>query len=103
MTVAVSPPTTAPGRAVPLIDVRATAVRPAADDTNLCVLARLHEAGLTLDSSCQEGICDVCETKVISGSPDHRDSVLSDHEHTANCSMMICYSGCKTDRLVLDL
>jgi tetrachlorobenzoquinone reductase len=67
------------------------------------ILETLREAGLTLDSSCQEGICGVCETKVISGLPDHRDSVLSDHEHAANTSMMICCSGCKTERLVLDL
>ncbi|MBX9846318.1 MAG: PDR/VanB family oxidoreductase [Xanthobacteraceae bacterium] len=67
------------------------------------ILETLREAGLTLDSSCQEGICGVCETKVISGVPDHRDSVLSDHEHAANKTMMICCSGCKTERLVLDL
>jgi len=67
------------------------------------ILETLREAGLTLDSSCQEGICGVCETKVISGIPDHRDSVLSDHEHAANKSMMICCSGCKSERLVLDL
>jgi tetrachlorobenzoquinone reductase len=67
------------------------------------ILETLREAGLTLDSSCQEGICGVCETKVISGIPDHRDSVLSDLEHAANKSMMICCSGCKGDRLVLDL
>jgi ferredoxin-NADP reductase len=67
------------------------------------ILETLREAGLTLDSSCQEGICGVCETKVISGVPDHRDSVLSDHEHAANRSMMICCSGCSSERLVLDL
>lgn len=67
------------------------------------ILETLREAGLTLDSSCQEGICGVCETKVISGIPDHRDAVLSDHEHAANRSMMICCSGCKGERLVLDL
>ena len=67
------------------------------------ILETLREAGLTLDSSCQEGICGVCETKVISGIPDHRDAVLSDREHAANKSMMICCSGCKGDRLVLDL
>jgi ferredoxin-NADP reductase len=67
------------------------------------ILETLREAGLTLDSSCQEGICGVCETKVISGIPDHRDAVLSEHEHAANDSMMICCSGCKGDRLVLDL
>jgi tetrachlorobenzoquinone reductase len=67
------------------------------------ILETLREAGLALDSSCEQGICGVCETRVISGIPDHRDSVLSDHEHASNKTMMICCSGCKSDRLVLDL
>jgi tetrachlorobenzoquinone reductase len=67
------------------------------------ILETLREAGLSLDSSCEEGICGVCETTVISGIPDHRDAVLSDHEHATNRSMMICCSGCKSERLVLDL
>jgi len=67
------------------------------------ILETLREAGLSLDSSCEEGICGVCETAVISGIPDHRDAVLSDHEHAANRSMMICCSGCKSERLVSDL
>jgi tetrachlorobenzoquinone reductase len=67
------------------------------------ILETLRDAGLTHDSSCEEGICGVCETAVISGIPDHRDAVLSDQEHAANKSMMICCSGCKSDLLVLDL
>ncbi|AMN42863.1 PDR/VanB family oxidoreductase [Rhodoplanes sp. Z2-YC6860] len=67
------------------------------------ILEALREAGLELDSSCQEGICGVCETKVIAGIPDHRDAVLSDGEHAANKTMMICCSGSKSERLVLDL
>jgi tetrachlorobenzoquinone reductase len=67
------------------------------------ILETLREAGLALDSSCEEGICGVCETPVISGVPDHRDAVLSDHEHASNKTMMICCSGCKSDRLILDL
>jgi ferredoxin-NADP reductase len=69
----------------------------------MSILEALREAGLTLDSSCQEGICGVCETRVISGIPDHRDAVLSEHEHASNKSMMICCSGSKSERLVLDL
>lgn len=67
------------------------------------ILERLRAEGLSLDSSCEEGICGVCETRVISGIPDHRDAILSDHERAANKSMMICCSGSKSERLVLDL
>jgi len=40
------------------------------------ILETLREAGLTLDSSCQEGICGVCETKVISASRSSRRSAF---------------------------
>ncbi|HEY5399858.1 MAG TPA: PDR/VanB family oxidoreductase [Trebonia sp.] len=54
-------------------------------------------------SSCEQGICSSCETAVLAGVPDHRDSVLSAKEHAANDYMMICVSRALTPRLVLDL
>jgi ferredoxin-NADP reductase len=53
--------------------------------------------------SCEEGICGSCETRVLEGTPDHRDMVLSASEQASNQVMMVCVSGCKTERLVLDL
>ena len=53
--------------------------------------------------SCEEGVCGSCETRVIAGEIDHRDSVLSPKERAANKTMMVCVSGCKSERLVLDL
>lgn len=58
--------------------------------------------GLEVDSSCQEGTCGSCETKVISGQPIHRCSVLTAKERLANKSMMICVSR-GAGRLVLDV
>jgi hypothetical protein len=40
---------------------------------------------------------------VLAGVPDHRDVVLSEVERAENKTMFICCSGCKGDRLVLDL
>jgi hypothetical protein len=40
---------------------------------------------------------------VLSGVPDHRDSVLSAKEKASNQVMMLCVSGCKSEALVLDL
>ena len=54
-------------------------------------------------SSCAEGTCGTCETAVLSGLPDHRDSVLTDEEREAGDCMMICVSRSCTARLVLDL
>lgn len=60
-------------------------------------------AGVDVSYACQEGVCGSCETAVVSGTPDHRDLVLSAEEHAANKKMIICCSGSKSARLVLDL
>jgi cytochrome P450/ferredoxin-NADP reductase len=67
------------------------------------ILSVVDEAGVGVLSSCAEGTCGTCETAVLGGVPDHRDSVLSDDERQANDCMMICVSRARTDRLVLDL
>jgi ferredoxin-NADP reductase len=53
--------------------------------------------------SCEEGVCGSCETRVLEGDVDHRDSVLTAAEKASNKVMMVCVSGCKSSRLVLDL
>lgn len=67
------------------------------------LLMTLLAEKINVDHSCEEGICGACETRVLDGIPDHRDSVLSPAEQAANKSMMVCVSGCKSERLVLDL
>jgi ferredoxin-NADP reductase len=67
------------------------------------VLEVLFEAGIDVDYSCELGICGACETRVISGIPEHHDSVLSEEEQASNTKVMICCCGCKSERLVLDL
>lgn len=53
--------------------------------------------------SCREGVCGTCEVRVLDGTPDHRDLVLSDAERAANDRMMVCCSGARSHKLVLDL
>lgn len=53
--------------------------------------------------SCEEGYCGSCETGVLEGVPDHRDSILSAEEREANDCMMICVGRSCTPRLVLDI
>jgi ferredoxin-NADP reductase len=67
------------------------------------LLQTLLDAGVDCDHSCLEGVCGTCETRVLEGIPDHRDSVLSAKEQASNKVMMVCVSGCKSERLVLDL
>jgi ferredoxin-NADP reductase len=67
------------------------------------ILDACLDAGVDVLSSCEEGACRTCETRVIEGVPDHRDSVLSEAEHEANQVMTICVSRSLTPRLMLDL
>jgi ferredoxin len=67
------------------------------------ILDVVEEAGVGVLSSCAEGTCGTCETAVLSGLPDHRDSVLTEDERAAGDCMMICVSRSCTARLVLDL
>lgn len=67
------------------------------------ILQVVREAGLEIYSSCENGVCGTCETTVIEGTPDHRDSLLSAGERAQNKSMLICVSRCKSDKLILDL
>lgn len=71
----------------------------AADTT---VFQAMRDAGVSVLGSCLEGICGTCETEVLEGDIDHRDSVLDEEEQEANDCMMVCVSRCTSDRLVLD-
>jgi len=67
------------------------------------ILEVLEIQGINVENSCREGTCASCETRVLAGIPDHRDSVLSEAERKKNCSMMICVSRAVTETLELDL
>jgi vanillate O-demethylase ferredoxin subunit len=67
------------------------------------ILDSLLDLGIDPPYSCREGICGTCEVRVMAGTPDHRDLVLSSAEKAANNRMMICCSGAKSAKLVLDL
>lgn len=56
------------------------------------ILEVAQAAGLPALSSCSERTCGTCETPVISGAPDHRDSILTDDEKAGCDSMFICVS-----------
>jgi vanillate O-demethylase ferredoxin subunit len=67
------------------------------------ILDALIAIGIEPPNSCREGVCGTCETRVLGGTPDHRDLVLSEAEKAAGDRMMICCSGAKTPSLELDL
>lgn len=67
------------------------------------ILATLQRAGVEVLYSCTEGTCGTCETDVLSGKVDHRDSVLTPQERACDDTLMVCVSRAKEGRLTLDL
>jgi ferredoxin-NADP reductase len=67
------------------------------------LLRAVRDAGVEVESSCEEGTCGTCEAVVLEGVPDHRDVVLSETERAANDVMMLCVSRSCSRLLVLDL
>jgi ferredoxin len=63
----------------------------------------LDKHGVFVPTSCREGVCGSCETRVISGAIDHRDSLLSDEERARQDTMMVCISRAAGDLLTLDM
>ncbi|WP_128437267.1 PDR/VanB family oxidoreductase [Streptomyces cyaneus] len=70
---------------------------------DVSVLDAVRAAGVEVLFSCTEGTCGTCETDVLDGTPEHRDSVLTAEEQESGETMMICVSRCRGKRLVLDL
>jgi ferredoxin-NADP reductase len=67
------------------------------------VVQVLLDNNVRVMTSCAEGVCGTCETKVISGEIAHRDQLLSEEDREEGVYMMPCVSRCKGDRLVLDI
>jgi ferredoxin-NADP reductase len=65
------------------------------------ILEAVRGAGVDAPSSCEMGICGTCETRVVSGDVDHRDSLLTQDERDAGDVMMICVSRAACAKLVL--
>jgi len=59
--------------------------------------------GVGIPSSCAQGICGTCVTRVLDGVPDHRDRYLTPAEHDSGTVFTPCCSRARTPVLVLDL
>ena len=67
------------------------------------IIEALEKAGLDPLYDCQRGDCGICQCEVISGTPDHRDIILTEEEKAYNSIMKICVSRAKYKRLVIDI
>ncbi|MFO1338430.1 MAG: PDR/VanB family oxidoreductase [Burkholderiaceae bacterium] len=67
------------------------------------IVQALAAAGVPVVTSCEQGVCGTCLTRVSAGVPDHRDAYLTPEEQAANDQMLPCCSRARSARLVLDL
>lgn len=67
------------------------------------ILEAILEAGISAPHSCKVGACKSCAVKVIEGTPDHRDTALTDGERSAHKLMCPCVSRARSENLILDL
>jgi vanillate monooxygenase ferredoxin subunit len=70
------------------------------DESVVCALAKV---GIQIETSCEQGVCGTCATRVLAGEPDHFDLCLTPEERAANDQFLPCCSRSKSARLVLDL
>lgn len=63
----------------------------------------LRENGVAAPSSCEQGACGTCLTRVLEGVPEHQDVYLNESEKRSNTVMLTCVSRARTPRLVLDI
>ena len=67
------------------------------------VVEALADAGIDVMTSCGEGVCGTCLTRVLEGEVDHKDLYLMPDEQAKNDQFMPCVSRAKSAMLVLDL
>jgi vanillate O-demethylase ferredoxin subunit len=67
------------------------------------VVQALIDHGIEIATSCAEGVCGTCMTRVLDGEVEHRDRFLSAEERAKNDQFTPCCSRARSPMLVLDL
>ena len=75
-------------------------IRVAADQS---VVKALAAHGVEVLTSCEQGVCGTCITRVLEGECDHRDLYFTDEEKAKHDQFTPCCSRAKSPLLVLDL
>ncbi len=63
----------------------------------------LAQHGVGIETSCAQGVCGTCLTRVLEGIPDHRDVFLGTEQKLRCDQMLPCVSRSKSEMLVLDI
>ncbi|RQS68224.1 flavodoxin reductase [Burkholderia sp. Bp8963] len=67
------------------------------------VAASLAEHGVRIPTSCEQGVCGTCVTRVLAGDVEHLDCVLTPAQRERHGHFTPCCSRAKGDLLVLDI
>ena len=67
------------------------------------VTQALALCGIEIQTSCEQGICGTCLTRVLEGIPEHKDMYMTDEEQALNNQFTPCCSRSRSPMLVLDL
>lgn len=93
----------------PVVDGEEFAVRVDSSGAQLTVgareslLAALLRAGVSAPYSCRQGFCGTCRTRVLEGTVEHRDTLLTDPEREAGLMLTCVSRAAAGSRLRLDL
>jgi len=68
---------------------------------NQSVVAALQLHGIEIATSCEQGVCGTCLTRVLEGEVEHRDSYLTDGERAQGDIFLPCCSRARSARLVI--
>ncbi|WPB56139.1 PDR/VanB family oxidoreductase [Xylophilus sp. GOD-11R] len=63
----------------------------------------LKGVGVTVWTSCEQGVCGTCLTPLLEGEADHRDRYQTSAEMAAQTQVALCCSRARSPTLVLDL
>ncbi|CAN7286617.1 PDR/VanB family oxidoreductase [Paraburkholderia sp. SIMBA_054] len=67
------------------------------------IVDMLRVEGVEVETSCEQGVCGTCVTRVLDGVPEHHDCFLTAQEQRQGDCMAVCISRSKSKLLVLDL
>jgi vanillate O-demethylase ferredoxin subunit len=67
------------------------------------LLQTLRDHHVDVPTSCEQGVCGTCRTRVLDGTPLHRDDFLTPEERAAGDCMLVCVSRAASAALTLDL
>lgn len=67
------------------------------------VVEALAAVGVAVPTSCSQGVCGTCLTRVLKGEPEHLDLYLTPQEQARNDQFLPCCSRSRSPCLVLDL